>query len=76
MTAFVGYVNALVVENGILNNLPKVILTQKQIMHEDGPVLARIAGEKLSETRQREKINCELETLKKVLETLKEYSTG
>ncbi|KAK3933972.1 hypothetical protein QBC46DRAFT_92488 [Diplogelasinospora grovesii] len=76
MTAFVGYVNALVVENGILDELPKAILTQKHIMDADASVLEKIAGEKPSEARQREKDNRELEVLKKALETLEGYSTG
>lgn len=76
MVAFVGYVNALVVENGILNELPSAILTQAHIVEAEPPLLEKIAGEKPADVMQREKDKGELAALEKALKTLKSYNDG
>jgi hypothetical protein len=76
MVAFVGYVNALVVENGILNELPSAILTQDRIVNAEAALLEKIAGERRSETLQREKDKGELKALEIALGTLRSYNDG
>ena len=73
MVSFVGYVNSLVVENGILQKLPKAILTQKLIIHEDAAMIEKIAGEKEADAKTRERNERDLQTLNSVLKTLKRY---
>ena len=51
MMSFVGYVNSLVVESGILHELPKAVLTQHQILREDATKIEVIAGERASDAR-------------------------
>jgi hypothetical protein len=75
MMSFVGYVNSLVVESGILQELPKAILTEGRIHGEDAAKIETIAGERPSDARQRERDRDDLKILKKVLETLKDSST-
>ncbi|KAK3377308.1 P-loop containing nucleoside triphosphate hydrolase protein [Lasiosphaeria ovina] len=74
MMSFVGYVNSLVVESGILHELPRAILTQHRILREDAAKIELIAGEKASDARKRERDQADLDTLKRVLETLKGFS--
>ncbi|EAQ91194.1 hypothetical protein CHGG_03129 [Chaetomium globosum CBS 148.51] len=76
MMAFVGYVNALVVENGILNELPSAILTQAHIVEAEASLLEKIAGERPSDAMQREKDKGELAALKEALKTLNSYNDG
>ncbi len=76
MVAFVGYVNALVVENGILQELPRAILTQDYIMTREESVLDKIAGERPSEARQREEAAAELAALEEAERTLRAYTDG
>ncbi len=71
-----GYVNALVIENGILNELPTAILTQDHIIKADPSLLARIAGESPSQAIRRDKDKGELEVLEKALRTLRSYNAG
>lgn len=71
MMSFVGYVNSLVVESGILRELPEVVLTQGRILREDAAVIEMIAGERPSDARKRERDEADLQTLCKVLETLR-----
>ncbi|KAK5655661.1 hypothetical protein OQA88_5594 [Cercophora sp. LCS_1] len=73
MMAFVGYVNSLVVESGILYELPNVILTQHRILVEDAAKIDMIAGEKASDARERERDQADLKTLKVILETLRGF---
>lgn len=74
MMSFVGYVNSLVVESGILDELPKAILTEDRIHCQDATKIEMIAGERASIARKRERDQTDLETLKKVLTTLKGFS--
>ncbi|KAK0712450.1 hypothetical protein B0T26DRAFT_714345 [Lasiosphaeria miniovina] len=74
MMSFVGYANSLVVESGILHELPQAILTQHRILREDATKIELIAGEKASDARKRERDQADLDTLKRVLETLKGFS--
>lgn len=53
--ACVGYVNALVIENGILNKLPAAILTQDHIIKADRSLLEKIEGESPSQAARRGK---------------------
>jgi len=73
MVSFVGYVNALVVEKGILQELPNAILTQKLIIYEKEEIINNIAGEKEAHAKKREQMERDLQTLNGVLKTLREY---
>ncbi|GAB1311863.1 hypothetical protein MFIFM68171_02073 [Madurella fahalii] len=74
MMSFVGYVNSLVVESGILNELSTAILTGSDINREDVAVIEKIAGEKASRARKRKQDECDLKVLETVLETLRGFS--
>jgi len=73
MVSFVGYVNALVVEKGILQELPNAILTQKLVSYEDEEIIDKIAGEKEAHAKKRKQHEWDLQTLNGVLKTLREY---
>jgi len=73
MVSFVGYVNSLVVEKGILQELPNAILTQKLISYEDTEIIEKIAGEKEADAKKREQDERDLQTLNGVLKILKRY---
>ena len=74
MMSFVGYVNSLVVESGIVCKLPEAILTQRMIIGEDAAKVELIAGVKESEKKQRERDEMDLVALENVLRCLKDYS--
>ncbi|KAK0701128.1 hypothetical protein B0H67DRAFT_650566 [Lasiosphaeris hirsuta] len=73
MASFVGYVNSLVVENGILHELPTAILTQEHIMGENEALVEKIAGEREADVKQREREERDLKTMKDVMEILEGY---
>ncbi|KAK3358775.1 P-loop containing nucleoside triphosphate hydrolase protein [Lasiosphaeria hispida] len=73
LASFVGYVNSLVVENGILHELPIAILTQGHIMGESEAVVEKIAGEREADVKQREREERDLKTMKDVMEVLEGY---
>lgn len=55
MVSFVGYVNALVVEKGILQQLPNCVLNIEVIQEMDEDTVTKIAREKESMAKQRGK---------------------
>ncbi|KAF3196056.1 hypothetical protein TWF225_000406 [Orbilia oligospora] len=69
MMAFVGYVNSLVVENGILRELPKAILTQTLVIEENTDLVDKVIRQPEGEAKRAQ----DLQTLKNVLEILKKY---
>ncbi|KAF3204525.1 hypothetical protein TWF192_003687 [Orbilia oligospora] len=69
MMAFVGYVNSLVVENGILRELPKAILTQTLVINENADLVDRVVAQPDGEAKRVQ----DLQILKTVLEMLKKY---
>jgi hypothetical protein len=71
MVAFVGYVNSLVVENGILHELPDALLTAQIIMGTDEEKIQEIAGEKEADVQARLQNEQNLKELTRILETLK-----
>jgi len=74
MVSFVGYVNSLIVENNIMRKLPDAIFTQKIIFDANEQVLMGIAGEKTTDTVEREKKVCSLKELNEILEILRGYA--
>lgn len=75
MMSFVGYVNSLVVESGILDELPTAILIQQFVMEElDEKDIDEIAVEPSATIQQREQDEKNLESLKRVHVKLKEFS--
>ena len=75
MISFVGYVNSLVVESEILQELPTAVLTQDRIHAETADVIEATAGEKPTDARKREQDENDLKILERVLATLKESLT-
>ncbi|KIW98765.1 uncharacterized protein Z519_00428 [Cladophialophora bantiana CBS 173.52] len=73
MLSFVGYFNSLVVETGILQKLPKALLTTELIISEDAETIEKIAGEREADAEKRQRVECELKILNDVLKTLKGY---
>lgn len=75
MMSFVGYVNSLVVENGVLNELSVATLTGRDVIHADAAVVGKIAGENVSRARKRKQDEYDLKVLEAVLETLRSFSS-
>ncbi|KAF3912441.1 hypothetical protein ABW20_dc0102752 [Dactylellina cionopaga] len=73
MMSFVGYVNSMVVENGILRELPKAIFTQEHIRDEKAVMIEKVAGEREDIAKKRERDEQDLQTLKGLLGTLGKY---
>jgi len=73
MVSFVGYVNSLVVENGIMQELPNAILTQQLIMCEGAETIEKIAGEREADVKKRERDEQDLQDLNGVLKILEGY---
>jgi len=71
MVSFVGYVNALVVEKGILQQLPKCVLNIELIQDMDEGTITKITGEKEEITKQREKHEQSLLILAGVMEAVR-----
>ncbi|KAK0625863.1 P-loop containing nucleoside triphosphate hydrolase protein [Immersiella caudata] len=74
LVSFVGYVNALVVESGILRELPTAIFTPVIVMLQDDDVITSIAGEREGDAKRRERDQRDLEELCLVMETLENYA--
>ncbi|KAF2815992.1 uncharacterized protein BDZ99DRAFT_565876 [Mytilinidion resinicola] len=72
MIAFVGYVNALVIEADILRELEGRIFSQRLMRHESQTLINEIAAEDEDEAEKRKKNKGELESLKSILKTLEE----
>lgn len=72
--SFVGFVNSLVVESGILRELPEALLTPERINCEDAATIEMVAGERPSDARKRQRDEEDLALLRKVLKTLKGLS--
>jgi hypothetical protein len=70
MTAFVGYVNSLVIEIEILQELKNSILSPKSIRNADQVFINEIAAEDEKEVERREKNKRDLESLGQILNTL------
>ena len=78
LESFIGFVNALVVERGVLDRLPGAILGHVKALvrdrrDESKSKIDEIVGESKDITEHREQISIRLEKLKKVLETLKNH---
>ncbi|KAH8820620.1 P-loop containing nucleoside triphosphate hydrolase protein [Xylogone sp. PMI_703] len=73
MVSFVGYVNSLVVESGILDKLPDAVFSQQLIMGEDEKLIKDIAGVKEADAQKREQDLKDLNSLNTILGTLEEY---
>ncbi|KAF3917609.1 Dynamin-2 [Arthrobotrys entomopaga] len=69
MMAFVGYFNSLVVENGILEELPKALLTQSDILVEKATLIDEVVGWREEDAKRLR----DLQTLETVLATLEKY---
>lgn len=69
-----GYVNALVVESGILRELPRVIFTPEIIIELEEDLVNDIAGEKEADVKRRERDERNLEELREVMTTLQGHS--
>ncbi|KAH8890700.1 hypothetical protein GQ53DRAFT_721521 [Thozetella sp. PMI_491] len=72
MVSFVGYVNALVVERGILQQLPKCVLNIELIQDMDEATITKIAGEKEENAKQRGKHEQGLLILAGVMEAMRD----
>lgn len=71
--SFIGYVNALVIQNGLLRKLPFEIFTQEIISKQDAKTIAEIAGEKESDSKRRFELEEKLRILKEALAVFEEY---
>jgi hypothetical protein len=71
---FVTYVNALVVQTGLLSKLPFAIFTPGTVSEHDAGVIAQIAGEKEGDSKER--LDCEekIRNLKEALRVFEEYT--
>jgi len=72
MVAFVGFVNSLVVESGILRQLPNAIFSQEGMLDANQETINEIAAEEEGEAKEREENKQNLNTLKQILDTLEE----
>ncbi|KAL6812280.1 P-loop containing nucleoside triphosphate hydrolase protein [Trichoderma camerunense] len=73
MIAFVGYVNSLVVDEGLLGELADSVFTQQIIMNTDDVTINKIAAENPRIVEQRAKLQAELDVLKSVYEVAQDY---
>ena len=73
MISFVGYVNSMIVESGILARLPMDILSQEIIENKPAETIEKIAGEKGDAAKRRERAQKDSQVLSKTLETLRGY---
>ncbi|KAK3296515.1 P-loop containing nucleoside triphosphate hydrolase protein [Chaetomium fimeti] len=73
LVSFVGYVNALVVESGILRELPTAIFTPDIVMLESDNMINDIAGEKDTDAKRRERDERDLEELQAVMDVLENH---
>jgi hypothetical protein len=73
MVSFVGYVNALVVENCLLQELPDAVFNQDIVYQEDQQKISLVAAEKDSDSRQRAQYLQDNEALEGVLATLERH---
>ncbi|KUI57398.1 Dynamin-1-like protein [Cytospora mali] len=71
--AFVGYVASLVVEQKIMGQLSKKILTMTLIRDQDEKMIEDIAGEKPEDAKKRKDIERDLKTMREVRQTMEEY---
>jgi hypothetical protein len=72
MVAFVGYVNSLVVEIGILRELPHAIFSQDGMRDADQETINEVAAEEEGEGKKRGKNKQNLDTLRRILNMLEE----
>jgi hypothetical protein len=72
MVAFVGYVNSLVVESGILRQLPNAIFSQEGMLDANQETINEIAAEEEGEAKKLEKNKRNLDTLRRILNMLLE----
>ena len=72
MVAFVGYVNSLVVESGILRKLPNAIFSQEVMLDANQETINEIAAEGEGEAKKREENKQNLDTLRRTLKMLEE----
>ncbi|RMJ17705.1 hypothetical protein CDV36_002596 [Fusarium kuroshium] len=71
--SFVPYVNALVVQNGLLEKLPYEVFTYEIISQQDADTISRIAGEKEDEIKKRSACEERLAILTKAVACLKDF---
>jgi hypothetical protein len=69
-------VNSLVVEQNIMRALPSRILTTKILQEIDEEVIESIAGEKLENAKKRKALETDIETLREVLQVVKEHHSA
>ncbi|KAK2686844.1 hypothetical protein QWA68_014729 [Fusarium oxysporum] len=74
LVAFVGYVNALVIENALVKKLPGSIFCQELILKADNETIDKIAAERESDVRRREQDQMELAELREIVRVLERYS--
>ncbi|RSL88997.1 hypothetical protein CEP52_015029 [Fusarium oligoseptatum] len=71
--SFVPYVNALVVQNGLLEKLPYEIFTYEIISEQDADTISSIAGEKEDEIKKRTECEDKLAILRKAVACLEDF---
>jgi hypothetical protein len=71
MITFVANVNALVIENCLMRQLPKAVFSQEIIRSADQQEISLIAEENESHRQQREQCETEIQGLEAALERLK-----
>jgi len=76
MVAFVGYVNSLVVESGILRQLPNAIFSQEGMLDANQETINDIAAEEEGEAKKREENERDLDTLRRILNMLEGLEDG
>lgn len=74
MVSFIGYVNALVVENTLLQKLPNAVFSQRIILEENEKTISLIAAEGSDYRKRREQDEQDIKTLSEVLDVLKKYA--
>lgn len=74
MVSFIGYVNALVVENTLLQKLPNAVFSQRIILEENEKTISLIAAEGSDYRKRREQDEQDIKTLSEVLGVLKKYA--
>ena len=73
MVGFVGYVNALVIQNGLLQKIPYEIFTHEIISEQTARIVAQIAGEREGDQQKRTDLEEKLRLVKESLDVLDGY---
>lgn len=70
MLSFVGYVNSLVIEIGILRKLANNIFSQIKVIEADENLIDYIAEERPADIQRRNEVKSNLQTLTEILDVL------